>query len=212
MGQAYELPVARFLRQHVQPGATCFDVGANVGVYVLQLARWSAPAGRVIAFEPNPLAATVLEQHIQMNGLTDRVEIVQAAVGEQCGAGCFYRSEADGMSRLGAPNPALSTKIESIDVAIVSLDVFCDERKLEPDWIMIDVEGFELAVLAGARRLLGSHRPRIIVEMHPDGWEVAGRSRRDAVTLLNELAVTPLGLTGQQDPLAEYGHVLLAWS
>src|SRR5882762_3437602 len=54
LGQNYDAPVAAFLRERVKPGALCLDVGANVGVYVLQFAHWSAPTGRVVAFEPNP--------------------------------------------------------------------------------------------------------------------------------------------------------------
>src|SRR5205085_9663014 len=54
LGQNYDAPVAAFLSARVKPGAVCVDVGANVGVYVLQFARWSGPKGRVVAFEPNP--------------------------------------------------------------------------------------------------------------------------------------------------------------
>src|SRR5262249_11807881 len=43
----YEREVARYLAQAIKPGQTCFDVGANVGVYVLQLGRWSAPDGQI---------------------------------------------------------------------------------------------------------------------------------------------------------------------
>src|SRR5437867_2204323 len=51
LGAEYDAPVAAFLRSHLKPGAVCLDIGANVGVYVLQFAHWTAPSGRVIAFE-----------------------------------------------------------------------------------------------------------------------------------------------------------------
>jgi hypothetical protein len=56
MGHDYEPAVASFLCVRVGPGDLCFDVGANVGVYALQFSHWSAPSGRVVAFEPNPEA------------------------------------------------------------------------------------------------------------------------------------------------------------
>jgi len=62
MGQDYDASVAQFLSERVKPGAICFDVGANVGVYVLQFAHWSGSSGRVIAFEPNPAAAEILSR------------------------------------------------------------------------------------------------------------------------------------------------------
>lgn len=76
MGQNYDPAVAAFLRERVAPGSLCLDVGANVGVYVLQFAHWSAPNGKVIAFEPNPNAYAVLKQHVQMNCLSERVVTV----------------------------------------------------------------------------------------------------------------------------------------
>src|ERR1700683_2560394 len=50
----YDPALAALLKRRIRPGATCIDAGANMGVYVLQLAWWSRPYGRVIAFEPNP--------------------------------------------------------------------------------------------------------------------------------------------------------------
>ena len=54
LGQDYDPPVARFLAGRIRPGATCVDVGANVGAYVLQLAHWSRPEGRVMAISEFP--------------------------------------------------------------------------------------------------------------------------------------------------------------
>src|SRR6185436_17688589 len=99
LGQNYDEPVAAFLRQRVKPGALCLDVGANVGVYVLQFANWSEPNGHVIAFEPNPSAIAILQKHVEMNGLRERVRIVPAAVGEASGEDVLYAAEADAMSR-----------------------------------------------------------------------------------------------------------------
>jgi hypothetical protein len=56
----YEPELANALRKRVKPGSVCLDVGANIGVYALQLAAWSQPGGRIIAFEPNPGAIRVL--------------------------------------------------------------------------------------------------------------------------------------------------------
>jgi hypothetical protein len=49
----------------------------------------------------------------------------------------------------------------------------------------------------------------IVVEMHPDSWEVAGTTRADAESLLGELGLRAEPLSGQVDPLATYGHVWL---
>jgi len=211
LGQSYDAPVAAFLRERVKPGALCLDVGANVGVYVLQFAHWSAPSGQVIGFEPNPSAVAILQRHVEMNGLTERVRIVAAAVGEISGEEILYAAEAEGMSRLGAPNEALNGNVDEISVPVITLDEYCGGEELKPDWLFMDIEGFEIAALCGARELLKSRRGKlgIVVEMHPNAWGSANTTRARAESLLAEFGLRAIPLTGQADPLSDYGLVHL---
>lgn len=211
LGQNYDAQVAAFLRERVKPGALCLDVGANVGVYVLQFAYWSGSTGQVVAFEPNPGARAVLEEHVRMNGLKERVRIVPAAVGEASGEDILYAAEADGMSRLGEPNRALAGRVEEVTVPVVTLDEYCKANSLKPDWLFIDIEGFEIAALSGARELIQSRRGDlgIVVEMHPNVWNSANTTRARADELLTALGLHVQPLTGQTDPLGEYGIVHL---
>jgi len=211
LGQNYDAPVAAFLRGRVKPGAICVDVGANVGVYVLQFAQWSGPTGRVIAFEPNPAAREVLQKHIELNHLTERVEVVACAVGAQSGIATMFVAEADGMSRLGAPNQLIADQVVEINVPVCTLDSFCQERDLKPDWLFMDIEGFEIAALEGARTLIKTRGrdTKIVVEMHPDVWDSANTTRAGAEALLDEFDLCAVPLTGQSDPLGEHGLVYL---
>lgn len=211
LGQSYEPKVAGFLRDRVKPGSLFLEVGANVGVYALQFAHWAGPTGRVIAFEPNPEARSVLLKHLRLNGLTDRVSVVPAAVGGFAGEAVLFAAEADGMSRLGVPNSAIAHRVRPILVPVVTLDEFCETQGLKPDWILIDIEGFEIAALAGARRLIArfGRELGIIVEMHPNAWGSAGGSRPGAESLLDDLRLCPIPLSGQTDPMSEHGLVFL---
>ena len=212
LGRDYDAPVAAFLRERVKPGAVCLDVGANVGVYVLQFAHWSAPGGQVIAFEPNPGARAVLEKHILFNDLAGRVTVVPAAVSAGVGSAVLYAAGADGMSRLGEPNSAIAGHAREIVVPTVTLDVYCEGKGLAPDWLFIDIEGFEAAALEGARRLINSRGREmgIVVEMHPNVWHTAGASRAGLEGLLGELRLEAMPLTGQKDSLGEHGLVYLS--
>ena len=213
----YEPTVAAYLRDLVEADWICFDVGANVGYYVLQLAHWTRPGGRVLAFEPNPGSRAVLERQIAVNGLAARVEVIANAVADGLGQTTLYlpaeaRQGLDGVSRLGAPDRSLGDAFRTITVPVTSLDDFCDERpEMTPDCILIDIEGFEIAALKGARRLI-TKRPRklnLIVEMHPDLWDSVGTPRREVEALLAEFRLQPIPLTGQREPLAERGVVHL---
>ncbi len=212
LGHEYDVPVAGFLRQRVLPGAVCVDIGANVGVYVLQFAHWSHPDGHVIAFEPNPHARRVLERHIRMNGLLERVDVVPAAVGDASGSADLYVRGADGRSRLGSPNPEVTGDSEATRVMMTTLDEYCHTHRISPDWIFIDIEGFEMAALAGARKVVQTRGSAlgIIVEMHPSVWDSAGATRDEFEALVTGLGRHAVSLTGQVDPLGEHGLVLLA--
>jgi FkbM family methyltransferase len=212
LGAEYDAPVASFLQQHVKPGAICFDVGANVGVYVLQFAHWSRPSGRVIAFEPNPDAREILLKHIRFNGLQQRVDIVASAIAAKEGQATLFKAGAEGMSRLGEPNQAIAGRVSPVTVPVTTLDAFSEKSALEPDWLLIDIEGFEIAALKGATRLIKRRKDElgVIVEMHPNAWDVAGTDRGDAESLLSQMRLRCIPLTGQRDGLAEHGLVLLS--
>lgn len=213
MGHDREASVALFLSQRVKPGAICFDVGANVGLYVLQLAHWSGSSGRVIAFEPNPTAVEVLSRHVRLNKMEGMVTIERVAIGSASGTATLFRSQADGMSRLGEPNKLLRDQVEPIQVPVTTIDKFCARAGLTPDWLLIDIEGFEFAALLGAKRMLEQQRKKLglVVEMHPDVWDSAATSRADVERFLSEIGLGAIPLTGQQDPLGEHGLVHLSW-
>jgi FkbM family methyltransferase len=207
----YESRVAHYLREHVQPGARCINAGANVGAYVLQLSRWSEPDGSIIAIEPNPGSAAVLRRHVVMNGLTTRVRIEVAALGRVRGRMRLF-DPADG-SGLGitydqdASSVPPDVTAKSIDVSVTTLDALCTSA--QPDWMIIDVEGAELEVLSGSVETIQRRGDQlsIVVELHPHLWDEGGLGAFQA--LLRQLGREPVGLTGQRDPLGEYGVVLL---
>jgi FkbM family methyltransferase len=210
LGSEYDASVAAFFRTRLRDGYLCFDVGANVGVYVLQFAQWCQPSGRVVAFEPNDGARKVLKHHIQLNGIEDRVTIVPAAVGSTSGKATLYAADADGMSRLNAPNVAIASRVRPVEVAVVSVDEYIEQSGLKPDVLMVDIEGFEIQALSGAKTLIQEKRDLlIVVEMHPNVWSSANTNRQSTEALLDDLQLTPVALQGQSDALVDHGIVHL---
>jgi FkbM family methyltransferase len=191
---AHERELAEYLSTRIAPGQTCFDVGANVGIYVLQIARWSAPGGRVVAFEPNPGTLQVLRRHIAMNGLEARVTVVEKAAGARAGsAELFDNAAGSGLSRIGAPNPAIQVAVEPMSIAMTTIDAYCCETGIVPDWMLIDTEGYEFEVLQGAAETLRRHRPHVVVELHPH--LSSPESRAAGERLLDDLGLmmVPIG-------------------
>ena len=210
-GDTYEPEVCAYLRQHVAPGSVVLNVGAHVGIYALSLAAWSGPRGRVFAFEPNPASRLILADQIARNGLDGRVEVVPSAVADSPGTDTFFASAETGLSRLGRANPARPETLAPIAVEVTTIDEFCDRRGIVPDWITLDIEGYEGAALAGARRTIASRGGTLglTVEMHPGLWPLSGTSRGALQALFAELHVVPRALTGQGDLFEESGVVVL---
>jgi FkbM family methyltransferase len=205
---SYEADVAAYLKAGIHPGHCCIDVGAHVGFYAMQMALWTAPGGRVIAFEPNPTARAVLHANVGLNRLSDRVTIEAAAAGASAGSGdLFHAGDTSGLSRLGAPNDDSPAGV-AVRVPVVTLDEYCARHDLRPDWILVDAEGADLQVLRGAARLLTDTPVQVVVEMHASLWD-AQTTPAAFETFLAGCGRRAVPITGQQRPFVDYGTVAL---
>lgn len=207
----YEAAVAALLKARVRPGQVCIDAGAHVGAYALQMARWTGPNGRVVAFEPNPGTAEALRGHVRMNHFEAVIAVEQAAVGRSEGSASLFGEHGSGLSRLGQPNPDAPGTAAQTVVPVVSLDAYCLAHAVEPDWLLVDVEGSEFDVIAGARATLARRGKAlsIVMEVHPRLWRMTGWSRAEAEALLRDAGRRPRPLLGQSDPLGEHGPIVL---
>jgi FkbM family methyltransferase len=211
--ETYEPETYAYLRNMVKPGSVCLDIGAHVGIYALSLARWSGPNGRVFAFEPSPETRAVLESNVRRNGFGDRITVVPKGVSDAQAEATFFAADLAGFSRLGRPNPERPEPHTSFSVPLTTLDQFCAAQKIQPDWMLIDIEGYEVAAMRGGRRTIEAGRGRmgIVVEMHPFLWASAGTSRQQFAVLLDELGLAPKALSGQRDLWAENGQILIEY-
>lgn len=206
---SYEADVAAYLRAGIRPGQCCVDVGAHVGFYVLQMALWTSPGGRVIAFEPNPTARAVLKANVALNGFSERVTIEASAAGAARGTADLSRSgDTTGLSRLGAPSSD-STAGARVRVPVVTLDEYCSEHRITPDWILIDAEGVDLEVLQGAAALLRDTPVQVVVEMHASHWDPRHTTPATFEAFLKSCGRKAVPITGQKDPFVDYGTVSL---
>ena len=190
---SYEGATADFLRARIRPGQTCFDVGAHIGIYVMQMGRWVGPGGRIVAFEPNPFTFQVLTRHVRINDLGGRVTLVPSAAGRAPATAQLFDVQAgSGLSRLGGPNPSIVGDVAARDVEITTVDAYCARTGAKPDWLMIDVEGYEFDVLAGAVETIRRCHPGIIVELHPHLYPEGAATQATGAWLLAGLGLRPV--------------------
>jgi len=206
---ANETEVFALLKNGIKPGQIIFDVGTFIGTYAVFEARWSGPTGRVIAFEPTAMNWPRIQAHLRMNGVEGRVDLIKAAAGATSGRTQFNEHHRD--SDQNSVFPLLGqARSRSTEVPMVTLDEISMRLNVIPDWIRIDVQGFELSVLRGARRILGRAPAslRIVVEMHPSIWTLQGFGPREVGDGLRELGLTAQPIMPGTDPFAD-GHVEL---
>ena len=173
--------VTSFPSRAWSPGRCCRDRSSSIWEPMSGSTRfwhrrsWER-AGRCFAFEPFPTNIAYLEKHLALNGVRN-VTLFKAAVSDHSGKASFRKGPNSSMGRLGQGG--------ELTVDLVSLDdLFHSNAVPLPDCVKIDVEGAELAVLAGARHVLTLAHPTIFLATH--GNEVHGQ----CLSLLRSLGYT----------------------
>ena len=183
------------IRAVLRRGDVFVDVGANVGWYSFLAAQLVGPGGRVHAFEIDRRPLRCLERTVGVNRDLPIV-LHRLAVGDREGEAAFDEARDSGHSRL-APSRQGGRR-----VPMSSLDaVFAEQETKAPiRALKIDVEGAELHVLRGARRLLERHRPLVVCELVEESLRELGGSCADAVALLRSLGYEVVDLPGTWTP------------
>lgn len=184
---------ARWLREDVGPGDVVYDVGANVGAYALLAGRRVGPHGRVFAFEPGYASYARLCDNLVVNRLGDVVVPVPLPLGRQSRLAEFaYKSLAPGHARHAVAGERaedaapLEDPVFVQQVLVAGLD---DLRRTfglpQPRHVKIDVDGWEVEVLAGAAVTLASPELRtLVIEVEaPNGDAVVELLARAGLSL-----------------------------
>ena len=159
-----EMELLDLLCERHRPG---IDVGAKVGMYTYRIRKHSS---EVIAFEPIPMFTHVLRAVFE--GKRGRIEpyavsnqrgkaILRLPYGHD-GTPKYGRSTIDPQNRF---DTVLIARNDEIEVETRRID---DYNLPDVGFIKIDVEGHELAVLAGAEATLARHTPNLLIECNDE--------------------------------------------
>ena len=150
----------KFLRRLVQPGQTVVDIGANVGVYALSLARKVGPTGQVWAFEPASATAALLAESITANGTT-WLHLQRQALSDHSGTAWLQTPGHSELNSLAADQQGTGEQ-----VPLTTLDACLETFGWQQvDLLKIDAEGEEARILAGGRRFFAELSPLVMFEL-----------------------------------------------
>jgi FkbM family methyltransferase len=181
--------MAEFL-DAAQPGIA-IDIGANLGWHALHAAR-HRNVETLVAFEPDPFNAWLLERNLSENGI-DNVIVESRAVGAAPGVAQLHRYGRNNFGRHSIAadhgNGSRTIPVTDIDSALAALGL--GERPIS--LIKIDVEGYEPAVIDGATRTL-QRADGLILEYSPDLSEAGGLSTKPMMARLQSAGFSPFVL------------------
>jgi FkbM family methyltransferase len=155
LGDNHEQEFLTLCRKLVTEDAVCLDIGANIGIKAMHLAR-HARSGRVIAAEAGQKNAECLSVNIEANNLKN-VDVVNAAIGDRTTEVKFAQNSAWG-----------HVSDEGVTVPMITLDDLAKQFSLDRiDFIKIDVEGYEFHILKSSLDLINRFGSLVLVELNP---------------------------------------------
>lgn len=197
-------------------GKIVYDIGAFHGLFTLFFAK---TAKQVICYEPQTKNYVRLLENLALNNV-DNVTVRQIGIGSKKG---IYRmawipNVIGGASVEQAIVEQIlqsSSVAETALVQITTLDSDITERQLPiPDFIKIDIEGFEIEALRGSTSILETYRPLLFLEMHGETINEKRRKVHEIVEFLEKYNYksithieTNMRITSQNADVACQGHL-----
>jgi FkbM family methyltransferase len=170
--------IEQIMKREISNSSNCIDIGAHLGSMLSEILNLS-PKGRHMAFEPTPQKARWLKQ--KFTG----VDIKEIALSDTTGKVSFYIDKyRSGFSGL--------RKHRKGDDLVTEVEVRCDriDNVLDPehkvDFMKIDVEGGELAVLRGAANTLFKYHPLLLFECCRSGLSAFGFTSKQVFEFLTQ--------------------------
>ncbi|MDP4009996.1 MAG: FkbM family methyltransferase [Candidatus Shapirobacteria bacterium] len=177
----YEPYVTKLMLDQINEGDVVVDVGANIGYDTVLFAKKVGKNGKVYSIEPDPTNFAILEKNIKSNGLKN-VVVVKAALGNANKKMKFFESEENfGDHRVwGESKMTMEIFCRRLD------DLLKDLGGKEVNFIKIDTQGWEPAVIEGAKETIQNYKPTIFFEYWPWAYHQAKLGGKEMTEFLRQ--------------------------
>jgi FkbM family methyltransferase len=177
-------PATQKLYSLIKPGMIVYDIGANIGVITLNIAKKMLQQGKVFSFEPSPYNFKCAKANIDRNNFSN-ITLLNFGLGNEKTTAFLYNVNTNnrGMQRLLQSDP--NKEFEKTEVQIDTLDNTTQALSMPaPSLIKIDVEGFELKVLKGANHIINEYKPLLFIELDDNNLREQGNTAGELVKFL----------------------------
>lgn len=167
-------------------GDTFIDVEANHGSFSIVASKLVGAKGCVVAIEPQPRLASAIEKSLALNAQCS-FQVHQMALGDDDGEiELMIPCDTSGSAGI-YPGHSGTHKHRTIIVPLRRFDEAVDWQYFPgKSLIKLDIEGSEYAFLKGARRMIASLKPNLLVEINPRTLKASGIIGEDLKHLLIE--------------------------
>lgn len=177
----------RVLYDLLSQGDSFIDVGANHGSFSIVASKIVGANGFVSAIEPQPRLAEIVEKSLALNALCN-FQVHQVAVGDTDGEIELLVPQGTSGSAGIYPKHSGTHKHDILKVPVKRFDDFIDWQSFPGKaLIKLDIEGSEIKFLAGAREMITSLKPNLIIEVNPRSLKAAGKTGRELKNFLQSL-------------------------
>lgn len=193
----YEDEISKLIHISLKPGEVALDVGGNIGLQSIRMAKCVGDQGMVYAFEPLSYLQEKFRNNMKLNKASN-VKLFPFALSNAESESDFKISTNNwNQGTFSIKDTGGGSEIQHVLIKVA--DEIPDIKALNRlDLIKIDVEGFEYQVLLGLKHTLEKHKPRIIFEYDSNYWQSNGQNINDCFDFLNTLGytfyqITPVG-------------------
>ena len=197
------------LKEIIKPGDHVIDLGANIGYYPLIARSFVGRSGKVYALEPSPYNFSLLNRNVMLNNADDVIETFQLGGGSEPGKVKFYISERSNQNTMIKELYRFKDQqdflIKSLEVDVVDISSFIMDKP-SIDLIRMDIEGYEVKVLAGLKSAIesGVFKGKIVFECHWPKYDDEHNSIREQLKMVFNNGYYPSIMTSNTEERARF--------
>ena len=173
------------LARAAKTGGVLFDIGAHSGLISAMFCA-AQSQNKAFAFEPSPVLAERLIAIRELNQFGDHMRIEQIGIGEETKAIEMILDPAGGFIQSQHFEHTMWAAPQSVQVQIETIHSAASRLNAIPQFVKIDIEGYEFEAIKGSIEFLAHHKPAIFLELHLNYFEQRNLSPKLLIDMLLE--------------------------
>ena len=198
-GKSREYETVVLFKELIKAGDSVIEVGGHLGYFTTYFSSLVGIEGNVVVFEPGKNNLSYLKNNIGniRSDVFGKINLIEKGVGNIDGELEFFLDPITGQNNSfvkdfkgfyanRSQSADVNAQIITDKVPIIKLDTFLSSYNLIPDFIKVDVEGFEWEVVQGMVDTIKNHRPNLMIEIQSNSDKILEFFFQNSYRIYNE--------------------------